>query len=146
MGRPEMLIILSTCISGGVCLLVALSFDPAFAAAGMLVASVGNALSKIALDALIQRDVVETLRSSAFARSETFLQLAWVIGATIAVALPSKTDGDGALAFVVAGVITLAVGVVVLLRFRVMSRATAAREWPDRPGHPDSVMHRSTDR
>jgi hypothetical protein len=89
----------------------------------MLLSAVGNALSKIALDALIQRDVAETLRSSAFARSETFLQLAWVIGAAIAVALPSKSDGDGALAFVVAGVITLAVGVVVLLRHRVMTRA-----------------------
>ncbi|MFN2559766.1 MAG: MFS transporter [Jatrophihabitans sp.] len=123
MGVPELLITICTCAAGAVCLLVALSFDPAFAAAGMLVASVANALSKIALDALIQRDVVETLRSSAFARSETFLQLAWVIGAAIAVALPSKSDGDGALAFVVAGVITLAVGVVVFLRHRVMTRA-----------------------
>jgi hypothetical protein len=46
-----------------------------------------------------------------------------VIGAAIAVALPSKSDGDGALAFVVAGVITLAGGVVVFLRHRVMTRA-----------------------
>jgi hypothetical protein len=123
MGVPELLIVISTCAAGAVCLLVAVSFDPMFAAAGMLVASVANALSKIALDALIQRDVVETLRSSAFARSETFLQLAWVIGAAIAVALPSKSDGDGALAFVVAGVVTLAVGVVVFLRHRVTTRA-----------------------
>ncbi|MDT4914745.1 MAG: hypothetical protein QOC66_3873 [Pseudonocardiales bacterium] len=145
MGRPEMLIITSTCIAGGTCLLVAVSFSPPFAAAGMFVASVANALSKIALDALIQRDVPETLRSSAFARSETFLQLAWVIGATIAVGLPSETNTDGALAFVIAGVIVLAVGVLVFLRQRVTSRATAAREWPDRPGQPGSVMHRSTD-
>ena len=38
---------------------------------------------------VIQRDVAESLRSSAFARSETFLQLAWVLGAAIAVLLPS---------------------------------------------------------
>ncbi len=60
----------------------------------MFVSAVTNALSKIALDALIQRDVVETLRSSAFARSETFLQLAWVLGAGVGVLLPS-THGGG---------------------------------------------------
>ena len=54
----------------------------------MLVSAVTNSLSKIALDALIQRDVVETLRSSAFARSETFLQLSWVLGAAVGVLLP----------------------------------------------------------
>ena len=69
-----------------------------FAAVGMLDRAVANALSKIALDALIQRDVVETLRSSAFARSETFLQLAWVVGAAIGVVLPSNSTGDGDLA------------------------------------------------
>jgi hypothetical protein len=145
MGRPEMLIVIATCGAGAVCILVALAFAPPLAAAAMFVAAVANALSKIALDALIQRDVVETLRSSAFARSETFLQLAWVIGATIAVALPSNTNADGTIAFLIAGVITLAVGVVVFLRHRVMTRATAAHEWQDRPGQPGSVMHRTID-
>jgi hypothetical protein len=96
-----------------------------FAAIGIYLASVGNALSKIALDALIQRDVPETLRSSAFARSETFLQLAWVVGAAIAVGLPSSSNRDGAIAFLVAGVITTSVAVLVFLRNRAMTRATA---------------------
>jgi MFS family permease len=143
MAKPEMVIVISTCIAGAVCLLVALTFSPGFAAAGMLVAAVANALSKIALDALIQRDVIETLRSSAFARSETFLQLAWVIGAAIGVGLPSTTTRDGAIGFLVAGVITTAVGVVVLLRSRATNRTAATREWPDRPGQPGSVMPRS---
>jgi Major Facilitator Superfamily len=145
MAKPEMVIIIATCGAGAVCLVVALSFSPMFAAVGMFVASVANALSKIALDALIQRDVIETLRSSAFARSETFLQLAWVMGAAVAVALPSTSSGDGAVAFLVAGVVTGTVGILVLLRNRTMARATARREWPERPGQAGSVVPRNID-
>lgn len=47
-----------------------------------------QALGKLALDALIQRDVPETVRTSAFARSETVLQLAWVAGGALGIALP----------------------------------------------------------
>jgi MFS family permease len=141
MSRPEAVIITSTCVAGAFCLVVALTFTPTFAAIGMFVSAVANALSKIALDALIQRDIPEMLRSSAFARSETFLQLAWVIGAALGVALPSKGDGDGAVAFVVAGVITASVGLLVFLRSRVTRRADAVRDWPHHPG--DVVPHRA---
>jgi MFS family permease len=133
MARPELVITLSAVIAGAVCLLIALTFSPTMAAIGMFVTAIGNALSKIALDALIQHDVVETLRSSAFARSETFLQLAWVIGATIGVGLPSTSDGEAALAFVVAGIISCAAGLLLLLRNRITSRSAAMREWPHRP-------------
>jgi hypothetical protein len=145
MAKPEAVITLATCVAGAVCLVIALMFSPLFAAVGMFVAAVANALSKIGLDALIQRDVIETLRSSAFARSETFLQLAWVMGATIAVALPSNDSSDGAVAFLVAGVITVTVGVLVLLRSRTMARDTGLRDWPERPGPPGSVASRSVD-
>lgn len=135
MTQPETIIITSITAAGIVCLLVTLAFSPALAAIGMLVSAVGNALSKIALDALIQRDVVETLRSSAFARSETFLQLAWVMGAAIGVALPSG-KGDGPIGFLVAGLISVSVAVVVFLRNRVTSRSTAMHDWRDKPGDP----------
>jgi hypothetical protein len=132
MTRPEAVIVVSALVAGAICLLVAVTFDPAFAAIGMFAAAIANALSKIALDALIQRDVVETLRSSAFGRSETFLQLAWVLGAALGVALPSG-HGDGPIGFVVGGGITLAVAVIVFLRNRATTRSQALREWPHRP-------------
>jgi MFS family permease len=141
MSKPEAVIIVSTLTAGAACLLVAVSFGPVFAAIGVVVVAIGNALSKIALDALIQRDVIETLRSSAFARSETFLQLAWVVGAAIGVGLPSGA-GDGAIGFVVAGVIACTVGVIVFLRNRATSKTNALRDWPDRPGQ---VIPRSFD-
>ncbi|MFI7093484.1 MFS transporter [Streptomyces lydicus] len=47
-----------------------------------------QALAKLSLDAMIQRDVPEGVRTSAFARSETALQLAWVVGGAIGISLP----------------------------------------------------------
>ena len=55
-----------------------------------LTAGIAQALGKISLDALVQRDVPERHRTSAFARSETLLQLSWVIGGFIGIALPLK--------------------------------------------------------
>ena len=43
-----------------------------------LTAGVAQALGKVSLDSLIQRDVPEQVRTSGFARSETLLQLSWV--------------------------------------------------------------------
>ena len=39
--------------------------------------------ARSSLDAIIQREVPESLRASAFARSETMLQLAWVVGGAL---------------------------------------------------------------
>jgi MFS family permease len=55
-----------------------------------LTAGVAAAMGKLSLDALVQRDVPERHRTSAFARSETLLQLSWVIGGFIGIALPLK--------------------------------------------------------
>ncbi|MFF2815830.1 MFS transporter [Kitasatospora cineracea] len=52
------------------------------------VAGMAASLGKLALDALIQRDVPEAVRTSAFARSETVLQLSWVAGGAVGIALP----------------------------------------------------------
>jgi MFS family permease len=53
-----------------------------------LTAGVAQALGKLSLDALIQGHVTRRTRSSAFARSETLLQLSWVLGGFLGIALP----------------------------------------------------------
>ncbi|WP_116111338.1 MFS transporter [Amycolatopsis ruanii] len=53
-----------------------------------LVGATSSALAKISLDAVIQRDLPEESRASAFGRSETVLQLAWVFGGAIGLLLP----------------------------------------------------------
>ncbi len=60
---------------------------PALIALG-LIAGICSSLGKLSLDALIQRDVAENVRTSVFARSETVLQLAWVLGGGCGVVMP----------------------------------------------------------
>jgi MFS family permease len=55
-----------------------------------LTAGVAAAMGKTSLDALVQRDVPERHRTSAFARTETLLQLSWVLGGFIGIGLPLK--------------------------------------------------------
>jgi hypothetical protein len=53
-----------------------------------LVGATASALAKNSLDAAIQDDLPEESRASAFGRSETVLQLAWVLGGATGVLLP----------------------------------------------------------
>jgi len=53
-----------------------------------LTAGLAQSLAKLSLDSTIQRDVPERVQASAFARSDTTLQLAWVIGGFIGIAMP----------------------------------------------------------
>ena len=71
---------------------------------------------------IIQREVPDNLRASAFARSETMLQLAWVIGGAFGIALPPT----GWLGFTVAAaLLVLAVGLILWSQHR--GRAGSAR-------------------
>jgi hypothetical protein len=51
-------------------------------------AGLAQSLAKLSLDSTIQRDVPGRVQASAFARSDTALQLAWVIGGFIGIAMP----------------------------------------------------------
>jgi MFS family permease len=70
-------------------------------------------LSKFGLDASLQTEAPPRSVSTAFARSETALQLTWVVGAAIALVLPAS----GSVGFAVAAVLA-AVGAVEALRPR----------------------------
>lgn len=85
---PEAIVVSVLALALGVAVLAALLFGTVMVAALSATAGFTLALSKLSLDAMIQRDVPEEVRSSAFARSETVLQMAWVIGGGIGIALP----------------------------------------------------------
>ncbi|WP_327429675.1 MULTISPECIES: MFS transporter [unclassified Streptomyces] len=85
---PEIIIVTVVAFVLATAILAALFFGAAFVACLAAVAGFAQALSKLSLDALIQRDVPELVRTSAFARSETLLQMAWVLGGGIGIALP----------------------------------------------------------
>ncbi|HEX4654664.1 MAG TPA: MFS transporter [Mycobacteriales bacterium] len=48
------------------------------------------AITKLGLDATIQQRVDDSVRTSTFARSETTLQLAWVVGGAVGILLPTR--------------------------------------------------------
>jgi hypothetical protein len=87
-------------------------------------AGFAQSLAKLSLDALIQRDVPEYVRTSAFARSETVIQLSWVAGGAIGILLP--LSGVGGMA---AGAAVVAAGMLATVR----GLLTAARRGTPHP-------------
>ncbi|MFE2040782.1 MFS transporter [Streptomyces sp. NPDC059477] len=85
---PEIIIVTVVACVLGAAIVAALFFGAFLVACLAAVAGFGQALAKLSLDALIQRDVPEQVRTSAFARSETLLQVAWVLGGAVGIALP----------------------------------------------------------
>jgi hypothetical protein len=132
--EPDRLVLISAASAAAITVLAAVFYSFAMAAVVALVAAVTNALGKVSLDAIIQREVPESLRASAFARSETMLQLAWVIGGAFGIALPPT----GWLGFTVAAaLLVLAVGLIVWSLYRGTSRTFVSDgASPDAPTTP----------
>ncbi|GAB3172743.1 MFS transporter [Streptomyces incanus] len=85
---PEIIIVAVVACVAATAITAAALFGAVVIACLAAVAGFAQALAKLSLDALIQRDVPETVRTSAFARSETLLQVSWVLGGAIGIAMP----------------------------------------------------------
>ncbi|MDN4173841.1 MFS transporter [Nocardioides sp. SOB77] len=105
-----------------------------------LTAGLAQSLAKFCLDSTIQRDIPSRVQASAFARSDTTLQLAWVVGGFIGIALPLEPARLGL------GVAVAVLGgwtAYVLLGRRSAARAGTARPPEDgAPLSPDSTATR----
>jgi MFS family permease len=105
-------------------------FYGVLALAGLgLVAGLAQSLAKVSLDSTIQSGVPVSVQASAFARSDTTLQLAWVVGGFIGIALPQSAR------------LGLGVGFVVLLAwtlFVLSSRPRRTRPRPRNRRHPSA--------
>jgi len=86
--RPEVTVVVALLADAAVAVVVTVLYGLPTAVLLGLTAGLAQSLGKLSLDALIQRDVPETRRSATFARSETLLQLAWVVGGFIGILLP----------------------------------------------------------
>jgi hypothetical protein len=120
LGRPDRLVVFCAAAASLACITTAIAFGIFPVTICMFLTSAVNSLGKVSLDAVIQRDISETYRSSAFARSETFLQLSWVIGAAIGILLPMR---HGALGLGVAACVTAVSVAVIIVRLRVAPSA-----------------------
>ncbi|WP_344080847.1 MFS transporter [Streptomyces crystallinus] len=85
---PEVIIVTALLAALGAAVCAAAFFSGLLMAVLGATAGFTQALAKLSLDAMLQRDVPEEVRTSAFARSETALQMAWVLGGAIGIVLP----------------------------------------------------------
>lgn len=85
---PEVNIVLVLILVTTVAVLAALLYGSIVVAVLAGTAGLCQALAKLSQDALIQRDVPEDFRTSAFARSETLMQMSWVLGGAVGISLP----------------------------------------------------------
>lgn len=79
--RPESLIAIGLGISTVACVGGAAAYAVVTAVLVALLVTMAAALGKLSLDAIIQREMAPAARASAFARTETACQIAWVLGA-----------------------------------------------------------------
>ena len=87
-GKPDQVVIGCAAATLASTVLAAILAGLATAAIVGLVGATASALAKISLDAVIQADLPEESRASAFGRSETVLQLAWCFGGAVGLLLP----------------------------------------------------------
>ena len=86
--NPPKVIVWATTACFVVAVLAAIFGNVLLAVVAGFVASGTSAIGKVCLDSSIQDDLPERSRASAFGRSETVLQLCWVLGAALGVLLP----------------------------------------------------------
>lgn len=86
--KPQITVVAALLADAVLCGLAALIGGPVMFAVLGLTAGLAQSLAKLSLDATIQSYVPERVRTSAFARSDTMLQVAWVIGGFVGILLP----------------------------------------------------------
>ena len=119
--RSRLLSVVSLALPFVACVGAALTEASGWVVAAAGATGIAVSLSKFALDAAVQQHVTPRSISTAFARSETALQLAWVVGGAVALALPTTAAvGFG---------VTAALPVLAL----VLARQLALRGAPDQP-------------
>ncbi|CAM3114206.1 MFS transporter [Skermania piniformis] len=88
--RPTLVVLQCTVAATVVTVVAAITDNLLGAAIAALIASCASALAKVSLDAAIQDDLPPESIASGFGRSESVLQLSWVLGGAAGVLLPTE--------------------------------------------------------
>lgn len=118
--KEEGILAVALLIAGVTGVLVGRSFSVTTAALLVAVFGLASGAGKVAFDSIVQRDTPPAARGWAFARFESVLQIAWVLGALVPLG-PSIPSGAGVL---IAGIVANLLAIVYTLGRR---RVTAAR-------------------
>ncbi|VFB01161.1 H+ Antiporter protein [Nocardia cyriacigeorgica] len=134
LGRPSLIVVNCTAACAVVALFAIFADNLLGAAVAALVAAGASALAKVSLDASIQDDLPPESIASGFGRSETVLQLSWVVGGAAGVLLPT----DYWKGFTVVSVILVAGLVQTVVSYRGHSLLPGLGG--NRPQHAEQVV------
>jgi hypothetical protein len=136
--RAPQLIVLGTLGFATVVTLAGAVLFGLWAALGVaFVAAFAQSLGKLSLDAVVQQEVGEEVRSSTFAVSESLHQLVWVLGGLAGLGMSIIADGRVALT-VVAGGLGLSLVSLLSRSRRIRKRDLLAKKQP-RPAGEEST-------
>jgi MFS family permease len=116
--KEEGILVAALLVTGVTALIVGRTFSAVSAGVLVFVVGVASGALKVAFDAIVQRETPEGGRGWAFARFESFLQLAWVLGALVPLLIPLSSGAGATVVGVVANLLAI---VYVLGRHRVRS-------------------------
>ena len=88
--NPTRLAVVLLLITAATTAFTAVTFGLVTVFAVAVVSAATAAIVKLGLDATIQQRVDDAVRTSTFARSETTMQLAWVVGGAVGILLPTR--------------------------------------------------------
>lgn len=108
--NPAVTVVVLLVLDAAMVILAALFYGLVTLVALGVVAGLAQSLAKLSLDATIQDGVPRHVQASAFARSDTTVQLAWVVGGFVGIAMPLIPR----LGLSVAGIVLIAWTVFVL--------------------------------
>jgi hypothetical protein len=125
--REEGIIALALIAAGVVAVIVGRNFSVASASVLVAVFGIASGAAKVAFDSIVQRETPPGARGWAFARFESILQLAWVLGALIPLG-PAIPSGTGV---VVVGVVANLVALVFVLGRRQVASKRGGQFRPE---------------
>jgi MFS family permease len=117
---PQALVFGMLALATVVCIGCALFFGLWAALVVAAMAALGQALVKLALDAILQQETGEEIRSSTFAASETLHQLSWVAGGLVGLAMSLTDSGVAGLTVAAAGLAAALLTLLARRRHRIM--------------------------
>lgn len=117
---PQVLVFGMLALATVVCIGCALFFGLWAALVVAAMAALGQALVKLALDSILQRETGEEIRSSTFAASETLHQLSWVAGGLVGLAMSLTSSGVAGLTVAAAGLAAALLTLLARRRHRIL--------------------------
>ena len=118
---PSVTVVATLLADAAVTIVATFFFGLATAVLLGLTAGLAQSLGKLSLDTLIQEEIPERTRAGTFARSETLLQMSWVLGGFIGIALPLVPE------------LGLGVAAALLVGWSMWTLAGARRPAPSHP-------------